>query len=123
MSNYDDESLEQDALESDHHFARKVEQELRDEELARQLARAEERALAAEERARGPPPNRPWTMRRVCSFVVPLAIIIVGIVALLYAMKQDDTQTIPSMPQFGGPFFEAEDPWEGLKPGRSSQSS
>ena len=116
---YEDERLAQEVYqeENDHTFARKVEQELRDEELARQLARAEERALAAEERARGPPPRRPWTARRVCSYVVPLVIVVVGIVALLFAMRSDSTDTIPNFPNFGGSFFEDEDPWEGLKPG------
>ena len=49
---YEDEALAQEVFEEekDAHYARRVEQELRDEELARQLARAEERALAAEER-------------------------------------------------------------------------
>lgn len=116
---YEDETLAQEVYqeENDHDFAQKVEQELRDEELARQLARAEERALAAEERARGPPPARPWTTRRVCSYVVPLAIVVVGVVALLYAMRSDKTDTIPNFPSFGGSFFEEDDPWEGLKPG------
>lgn len=116
---YEDEALAQEVYmeENDAHYAIKVEQELRDEELARQLARAEERALAAEERARGPPPSRPWTFKRVCSYVVPMVIVAVGIVALLYAMRKDTTETIPNLPNFGAPFFEDEDPWEGLKPG------
>jgi len=118
MHLYEDESLAQEVYqeENDVQFARKVEQELHDEELARQLARAEERALAAEERARGPPPTRPWTMKRVCSYVVPLVIVVLGVVALLYAMRSDKTQTIPNI-SFGGSFFEDEDPWQGLKPG------
>lgn len=115
---YEDEEFAQEVYqeENDANFARQVEQELLDEDLARQLARAEERALAAEERARGPPPSRPWTLRRVCSYFVPMVIVVVGMVALLYAMRKDSVETIPNMPNFGGPYFEDEDPWEGLKP-------
>lgn len=116
---YEDEALAEEVFreEQDDHYARQVEQELRDEELARQLARAEERALAAEERARGPPPTRPWTMRRVFSYIVPMVIVVIGMVALMYAIRKDETETIPQLPTFGTPFFEDEDPWEGLKPG------
>ena len=91
------------------------EQELLDEELARQLARAEERALAAEERSRGPPPARPWTMKRACSFIVPIVIVVVGTVALIYAIKEESIApaTIPHVTPF---FFQGEDPWEGLQP-------
>jgi len=118
MHLYEDETLAQEVYQEEHDrsFARKVEQELRDEELARQLARAEERALAAEERAQAAPPARSWTMRRLCSYVVPIVFIIVGVVALLYAMQSDQTQTIPSFGNFGNGFLD-EDPWVGLKPG------
>ena len=48
---YEDEALAQEVFEEekDALYARQVEQELRDEDLARQLARAEERALAVSE--------------------------------------------------------------------------
>ncbi|CAB9509618.1 expressed unknown protein [Seminavis robusta] len=114
---YEDEALAQEVYQeqNDTRYAKQVEQELEDEELARQLARAEERALAAEERARGRPPARPWTLRRVLSYVVPLIIVVVGTIALVYAMKADDTEVPPS-PTLGIPFFEDQDPWEGLTP-------
>lgn len=102
--------------EKDAEYARRVEQELRDEELARQLAEAEERALAAEERAQGPPPRRPWTTRRACSYGVPLVIVIVGVVALLYAMQKDNTNSVPNLPTFGGhgTVQNQHDPWQML---------
>jgi hypothetical protein len=103
--------------EKDASYARQVEQELRDEELARQLAEAEERALQAEQRTQGPPPRRAWTTRRACSYCIPLIIVVVGVVALLYAMQRDDSGGSTKLPNFGNPqFWEDEDPWEGLAP-------
>jgi hypothetical protein len=113
---YEDEEQAQEVFEEEHGYdSRRVEQELQDEELARQLAKAEERALAAEERARGRAPARPWTMRRACSFMVPLVIIVVGTVALISAMSEESTAP-STAPIYRVPFFEGEDPWEGLKP-------
>jgi hypothetical protein len=111
---YEDEELAQEVFQDDYVLS-KADQEMQDEELARQLAKAEERALAAEERARGRPPARPWSMRRACSFIVPMIIVIVGVIALVFAINEE-SEAPATVPTYGVPFFAGEDPWEGLKP-------
>lgn len=84
------------------------------------LLLSEERALAAEERARLPPPRRPWTVQRACSYVVPLIIVSVGVIALVFALGRNGNgpMSIPTIGDVTNPgiFFVDNDPWEGIPP-------
>lgn len=87
---------------------------LKDDQLERDLIRAEERAMAAEERAQGPPPKRPWNAKRACSWILPVFIVALGAVALWFSLQKPSDEEKPTSAQEAAHFFVADDPWEGI---------
>lgn len=87
---------------------------LENEQLERELIRAEEKAMAAEERARGQPPKRPWTGWRACSWILPVVIVALGTVCLFFALQPEEEKPDPTIAQDAANFFEQDDPWEGI---------
>jgi len=100
-------------------------EQVTDHDIVNLIARAEERTLAAEERAKGPAPRTPCSFGRVLSYVIPVILIGVGILALSASMKED-SPSVDGNDNNGGStssslsnsdptnFIEYEDPWEGL---------
>jgi hypothetical protein len=102
-------------LTGDREYARRVEQELEDEEVARRISMRDEQRVSqrtataiAQSRAR-----QPWTVRRVCSYFIPLAVIGGIAVGLIYLFSDEG-----GLPDFFPDFedFAQEDPFNQTGP-------
>ena len=104
-----------------HHQDATVAQTLQDEDLARQLAREEERALQQQQQAAANVVT-PSRTRRLCTTAIPCCILAVAMAVTYFVMRANNA--VPGMGGGGGinipglpPFLRDNDPFDGLEPG------
>jgi hypothetical protein len=105
-------------LTADEEYARRVEQELEDEEVARRMSSREEQRASVQRAqvvAAASQPSRRW-VRRLCSFLIPLAVI-GGIAAGLLYLFSDGGNNIPGFPDWAD--FAQEDPFNQTTPAQA----
>jgi hypothetical protein len=95
---------------SDRDFAQRLDQELRDEELARSLTVGHAKRISVYQVKAGTSPGRKrWNCRRIATLVVPILVVLAAVAGLVFTLSGNNG--LPSLPS--SPTFQEQDPFNG----------
>jgi hypothetical protein len=102
---------------NDEAVARDMAQQLQDEDVARQFALAEERALAARVAEAAAQPATTSCRRRLLTQLMPCLCVLGGAAVIYLVLSSTGNADVIPIPGFGqGPFLSDSDPFDGLNP-------